>query len=141
MSPAANPVPADSLPGLLLHRARTTPDNTALRLKRRGVWKHYTWRDYAERAAAVALGLESLGVGPGDRVAVHAENRPAWLFADLATQGLGAVSVGIYPTSPAPEVEYLLTHSGAKVLVAEDEEQSTRPSRCAPSSTTSCRSW
>src|SRR5690606_38546665 len=43
--------------------------------------------------------------------------------ADLATQALGAITVGIYPTSPAAEVEYLLSHSGSKVLVAEDEEQ------------------
>src|SRR5690606_25630798 len=71
---AAPALAADTLPGTLLHRARTTPDHTALRAKRRGVWKAYTWRDYAERASAVALGLESLGVGPGDRVAIHSEN-------------------------------------------------------------------
>ena len=67
--------------------------------------------------------MRALGVKPGDRVAIHAENRPEWLVADLAIQGIGAISVGIYPTSPAAEVEYLLTHSGTKVLIAEDEEQ------------------
>ena len=71
----------------------------------------------------MARGLDALGVGPGDRVAVHSDNRPSWLFADLGAQALGAVTVGIYPTSPAAEVAYLLEHSGAKVLVAEDEEQ------------------
>ena len=60
---------------------------------------------------------------PGDRVAIHAENRPEWVLADLAIQGIGAVSVGVYPTSPAAEVEYLLGHSEAVVLIAEDEEQ------------------
>src|SRR3546814_11936246 len=71
----------------------------------------------------IARGLAALGVHRGDRVAVHSENRPEWLFADLATQALGAITVGIYPTSPAAEVEYLLGHSESKVLVAEDEEQ------------------
>jgi long-chain acyl-CoA synthetase len=112
-----------TLPAILLHRADATPDKVALRSKRLGVWKPYTWRHYADRAATIAMGLETLGVGPGDRVAVHSENRPAWVLADLGIQGLGAITVGIYPTSPASEVEYLLTHSAAKVLIAEDEEQ------------------
>ncbi|HET6662787.1 MAG TPA: AMP-binding protein [Acidimicrobiales bacterium] len=112
-----------TLPAMLLHRADTSPEKVALRSKRLGVWKPYTWKDYAERAATIAMGLETLGVGPGDRVAVHSENRPAWVLADLGIQGLGAITVGIYPTSPATEVEYLLSHSGAKVLIAEDEEQ------------------
>ncbi len=95
-----------------------------MREKDLGRWTTYTWGDVRRAGmTAVARGLHELGVGPGDRVAIHAENRPAWLFADLAIQALGAITVGIYPTSPAAEVEYLLGHSEAKVLVAEDEEQ------------------
>src|SRR5690606_21935752 len=107
----------------LLHRARATPDVVAMRKKHLGIWKEYSWSDYAARAAAVGLGLRALGVEPGDRVAVHSLNRPAWVLADMGAQGLGAVTVGIYPTCPAAEVEYLLGHSGSKVLIAEDEEQ------------------
>jgi long-chain acyl-CoA synthetase len=113
----------DTLPAVLLRRAATTPDHVALRKKHLGRWRSYTWGDYATRVTALARGLHELGVRPGDRVAVHSDNRPAWLFADLAAQALGAVTVGIYPTSPAAEVEYLLSHSGARILVAEDEEQ------------------
>src|SRR3546814_10576334 len=64
-----------------------------------------------------------MGVQPGDKVSVHSENRIEWLLADLAIQGMGAVTVGIYPTSPAEEVEYLLSHSESVALVTEDEEQ------------------
>jgi len=113
----------ESLPTTVLRRAATEPHRVALREKDRGRWRIHTWSDYAERVTVLARGLSALGVGPGDRVAVHAENRPEWLFVDLATQALGAITVGVYPTSPAAEVEYLLNHSGAKVLVAEDEEQ------------------
>ena len=120
---AAGGTALDSLPTILFGRAASAPTRVALRKKHLGRWKAYTWADYGARTTAVARGLHELGVGPGDRVAVHSENRPAWLFADLATQALGAITVGIYPTSPAAEVEYLLSHSGAKVLVAEDEEQ------------------
>ena len=112
-----------TLPALLLQRAQATPHRVAMRKKDLGIWKQYTWADYAERAAAVGLGLRSLGAEPGDRVAVHSLNRPAWALADMAVQGIGAVAVGVYPTSPAAELEYLLGHSGSKVLIAEDEEQ------------------
>jgi long-chain acyl-CoA synthetase len=114
---------AASLPALLLQQADRRPDAVALRDKELGRWREYTWRDYAQRAARVGLGLLELGVEPGDRVAIHSENRPAWLLADLGAQGIGAVSVGVYPTSPAAEVEYLLSHSESVVLIAEDEEQ------------------
>jgi long-chain acyl-CoA synthetase len=113
----------ESLPAFLLKHARTRGGETALREKHRGRWREWTWAEYAQRVARVAHGLRGLGVEPGDQVAVHAENRPEWVVADLAIQGLGAVSVGIYPTSPAAEVQYLLQHSESVVLIAEDEEQ------------------
>ena len=112
-----------TLPDLLLTHARERPDAPAIREKHRGRWRELSWREYADRVARVAHGLRELGVQPGDRVAIHGENRPEWVIADLAIQGIGAISVGIYPTSPAAEVEYLLAHSESVVLVAEDEEQ------------------
>ena len=124
MTATAEPAAATaSLPALLLEHARERPDAVALREKHRGRWREFTWSQYALRVARTAHGLRALGVEPGDRVAVHAENRPEWLVADLAIQGLGAITVGIYPTSPPAEVEYLLEHSGSVVLIAEDEEQ------------------
>jgi long-chain acyl-CoA synthetase len=112
-----------SLPALLIGQAERRPDAVALRKKHLGRWRSYTWTEYLTRAAHVGLGLLELGVGPGDRVAVHSENRPSWVLADVGIQGIGAISVGIYPTSPAAEVEFLLAHSEAVVLIAEDEEQ------------------
>lgn len=124
VSSVGNDPPAfESLPSIALRRGRTTPDRVAARAKDRGRWNPITWSAYADRVVVVARGLHELGVVAGDRVAIHAENCPAWLIADLAIQSLGAVSVGVYPTSPAPEVEYLLNHSEARVLIAEDEEQ------------------
>ncbi|PXY38436.1 AMP-dependent synthetase/ligase [Prauserella flavalba] len=112
-----------TLPGRLLANASERGKSVALREKYRGYWREWTWAEYAHRVACVAAGLRELGVEPGTRVAVHAENRPEWVIADLAVQGLGAQCVGVYPTSPESEVEYLLGHCGARVLIAEDEEQ------------------
>jgi long-chain acyl-CoA synthetase len=114
---------ARTLPAKLLARAAATPDGVALRHKDKGVWREYSWAEYAELARSVGSGLQSLGVGRGDSVAIHSENRPEWVIADLAIQGLGGIAVGVYPTSPAAEVQYLLSHSDAKVVIAEDEEQ------------------
>ena len=95
----------------------------ALRSKNLGRWEQLTWAEYAARAGRIGLALRALGLQAGDRVAIHSENRSEWLLADLGAQGIGAVSVGIYPTSPAAEVEYLLSHSESKIVVVEDQEQ------------------
>ena len=116
-------LPLQSLPAFLLDKAATMPSRVALRHNHLSRWEETTWSAYASRAARVGLGLAALGVRPGERVAIHSENRPEWVIADVGIQGIGAATVGIYPTSPASEVEYLLRHSGSVVLIAEDEEQ------------------
>ncbi len=119
-------VPATTMPAWLFARAASTPDHVALRKRHRGRWKTYTWAEYLRRAGRVGMALSDLGVRAGDRVAVLAGNRPAWLFTDLGAQGIGAVTVGIYPTNPPDEVAYVLGHSGAVVVVCEDEEQTDK---------------
>jgi long-chain acyl-CoA synthetase len=112
-----------TLPARLLTLASTSPDRVAYRRKRLGVWEETTYARYAEQVAALGMGLVQLGVQPGDRVAVQSDNRPEWLLADLAVQGIGAITVGVYPTSPEAELAHVLADSGACVLIAEDEEQ------------------
>jgi long-chain acyl-CoA synthetase len=104
-------------------RAASTPTAVAMRDKRLGIWQELTWADYWELLEVVGHALIASGVEPGDRVAIHSENRPEWLVTDMAGLAVRAASVGIYPTNPAPEVRYLLSDSGAKVLAAEDQEQ------------------
>jgi long-chain acyl-CoA synthetase len=103
--------------------AEQIPDRVALREKFLGVWRDITWAEYWEAVQDVAHGLMVLGVDRGDRVAIHSENRPEWLFADLGAVACRAMSMGLYPTNPAAEVRYLLADSGSKILIAEDQEQ------------------
>ena len=112
-----------TLPARLLELGASASGRVAYRRKQLGIWQETTYADYARQVAALGLGLADLGVQPGDRVAIQAENRPEWLLTDLATQGIGAVTVGVYPTSPEAELLHLLSDSGASVFVAEDEEQ------------------
>ncbi len=112
-----------SIPALLRSIASDEPGRVALREKEFGIWQETTYAGYWELVQVAGMALRALGVEPGDRVAIHSENRLAWVVTDLAAQAIQGVSVGLYPTNPAPEVEYLLGHSEAKVLIAEDQEQ------------------
>ena len=115
-------VPA-TLPAMLVRHVDARARDVALRVKRLGRWEEMSWADYERRATRVGLGLRELGVGTGDRVAVLSENRPEWLFADLGTQGIGGVTLGVYPTSSETEVAHMLGDSVSKVVIVEDEEQ------------------
>ncbi|MFG6198834.1 AMP-dependent synthetase/ligase [Nonomuraea sp. JJY05] len=104
-------------------RARSTPGAVAMRHKDLGIWREVTWAAYWTQVELVAHALLALGVEPGDRVAIHSENRPEWLYGDLGTVAVRGITVGLYPTNPPAEVAYLLADSGAKILIAEDQEQ------------------
>lgn len=115
-----------TLPALLVHRGRTTPDRVALREKVRGVWEPSAWRDYLERVRAFALYLQAKGFGAGDKLVIASDGTPEWFIADLAAQSLGGVTVGIYPTNPWPELQYIVRHCRAKVAVCGDQEQTDK---------------
>lgn len=80
-------------------------------------------REMADRVRDLALGLATLGVVAGDRVALLAESRPDWLFADLAILSRGAVTVPIYPTLPEDQVAFILRDSGARVAIVSSAAQ------------------
>jgi long-chain acyl-CoA synthetase len=103
--------------------AASAPNQIAMREKDFGIWKEYSWADTWEIIELAAHGLLALGVEPGDRVSIHAEDRPEWVILDIAAVAARGVTVGFYPTNPATEVEYLLADCGATVHFAEDEEQ------------------
>lgn len=88
-----------------------------------GVWKPIPASDFGFAVRALSLGLNGLGVQPGDRVAILSENRPEWAMADFAILCAGAWSVPIYPTLPAGQVAPLLTDCGAKAIFVSSLEQ------------------
>lgn len=114
---------ASTLPGLLVERAGTRPERIAFRAKELGIWRETTWRELAARVGALACGLaREYRIAAGETVAIIGNPCPEWTIADLATQTLGAITYGIYPTSAPGEVRHLLQHGGASLIVAEDQE-------------------
>ena len=112
-----------TLPQKLVHWAKTRPDTVALRQKEFGIWGPVTWRDYAAQSRRFGMGLMQLGLPAGAHVAVISENRQEWVYAELGCGMAGMVTVGVYATSPAAEVEYLLQAADVQAVVCEDQEQ------------------
>tara|TARA_B100000900_G_scaffold13267_1_gene10692 strand:+ start:912 stop:2753 length:1842 start_codon:yes stop_codon:yes gene_type:complete len=103
--------------------AERFPEKIAFRNKEFGIWNQISYKEFWNQAQYVGHALKYYGVGEKDKVAVHSENRPEWIIADIGIQAIKSITVGLYPTNPSPEVKYLLGHSESKVLFAEDQEQ------------------
>jgi len=106
--------------------AQREPNRVAMREKDFGIWQEITWAEYWEQVLEAAHGLLALGVYEGDRVSIQSEDRPEWVILDMATVAVRAVTVGLYSTNPAAEVQYLLSDSGSVVHLAEDQEQAEK---------------
>ena len=102
------------------------PDQPAYLEEQEDGWRPVPWSEAAEHVEALALGLLARGVRHGDRVAVLARTRLEWILLDWAVMSIGAVVVGLYPTSSAKECEYILGHCEAVLAFTEDEEQTRK---------------
>ena len=119
-------LPELTLPQMLRERARTDAARVAIRQKDFGIWKPFTWAQYHERAMHFGLGLKALGLSDGGHVGVIAENRIEWVLSQMGTGLVGGVTVGVYPTSPTPEVAYVVGHADIEIMVCEDQEQTDK---------------
>lgn len=97
--------------------ARLHPKPDTLNYKSGGIWHPISADEMLRRARWIALGLYSLGVRQGDRVALLAESCVEWVLADQGCVFAGAVSVPVYPTLTPPQVEYILQDCGARALL------------------------
>ena len=113
----------DTFPKLLVRNAGRFGDRTALREKEFGIWQSCSWREYHDRVRDFSLGLMALGMQRGDKVAVIGDNRPEWVWSEIAAQAAGGSSVGLYQDSNLNEVAYVIDHCDAAFVVAEDQEQ------------------
>jgi long-chain acyl-CoA synthetase len=118
--------PTLTMPQMLRGNARRMPDRVALHQKDFGIWQPLTWSEYYTRARHFGQGLHALGLQPGGHVAILSENRIEWVIGQLGAGIVRAVTVGVYPTSPANEVAYVLGHSDSEIVICEDQEQADK---------------
>ncbi|HEV8631071.1 MAG TPA: AMP-binding protein [Thermoanaerobaculia bacterium] len=102
--------------------ARAYGARPALKVKRGGSWKTWSWSDYAAEVRLLARGLMAVGLQPGQGVVVMGYNRPEWFLADLAAIAAGGVPTGIYTTNTAEQVRYISDHCEAAVAVVENRD-------------------
>jgi len=105
-----------SIPGLCLGAALAHGKTDALNHKVGDTWVNISAAEFVERVKNVALGLATLGIRPGDRIALLSENRPEWSIVDLAILSLGAINVPIYTTQAIDQIEFILSDSGARAI-------------------------
>src|SRR5258707_11290343 len=107
-----------------IYRLPCTIDRpVALKTKKNGQWVDTTVPQLRDTVRYFSSGLRSLGVKPGDRVAILSENRPEWAMADFAILAAGAVTVPIYPTLLGWQIEYILNDASTVVVICSNEEQ------------------
>jgi long-chain acyl-CoA synthetase len=115
--------PTRPLTSLLPRAVERFPERVAVRHRQGGGWRDVTFAELGEIATEIALGLRSLGIAPGDRVALLCSTRPEWTYCDLAITLAGGVVVPIYPTSSREECAWVIADSGAVAVIAETPAQ------------------
>lgn len=106
-----------NLAAMFLDWAAQKGDRPFLWAKRDGAYAAISWDAAAEQVKALARGLRALGVEPGDRVGLVAENRPEWTIADLAIMAAGAITVPAYTTHTVDDHRHVLSNCGAKAVI------------------------
>jgi long-chain acyl-CoA synthetase len=112
----------DTLPQLFLHLTASYPKPALLLHKRKGRYVPISTEEFRSRVISLALGLQSLGVKPGDKVVLLAENSPDWTIADYAVLCLGAATVPIYTSLVPEQIKHLIGDSDAGTVITSNRE-------------------
>jgi long-chain acyl-CoA synthetase len=113
----------DTIPSRLFRQQRIRPNQPAYHEKQDGHWRTTTWTEYADLVKRAGKSLIALGVERSGTVCILGFNRPEWLIVDVATMAIGGAPAGIYTTCSASEVQYVVHHAEAKVVLVENEDQ------------------
>jgi long-chain acyl-CoA synthetase len=116
-------LPADTIPARLFETARRTPDAPAWYAKEGSEWKRTNYSGYASDVRRAARALIALGVQPGGTVCILGFNRPEWVVFDVACMVVGGAPAGIYTTSSPAEIQYIVDHAEAPVILLENAAQ------------------
>jgi len=107
---------------ILTHQIGTAPKSDALAAKLDGQWVPISSQQVQDQANLVSLGLVSLGLKRGDKVAIISMNRPEWLLADFGIAQIGATSVPMYPSITVEDYKYIFTDAGVRAVFVADQK-------------------
>ncbi|MBU1902381.1 MAG: AMP-binding protein, partial [Proteobacteria bacterium] len=113
-----------TIPRLFVRQCKKYGKNkVAMREKEFGIWIPFTWQDYYNNVKYLSLGMVSLGLKRGDKVAMIGDNRPEGLWAEMAAICAGGVAVWLFQDCMMDEVKYIIDHSDCKFFVGETQEE------------------
>ena len=115
-----------NLPAMFFEQAGRLGDKPFLWAKHQRRYQPLSWAAAARDVRRLALGLRALGVGPGERIALVAENRPEWVVADLAIMSAGAITVPAYVTNTVADHRHVFATSGARAAIISRTSLSAR---------------
>lgn len=121
---------------LELYKDEYKSKEDAFSCKKNGFWEHYSSADYIANSDLLSLGLLSLGVKKGDRIATIMVNCPEWNFFDMGIMQTGAVQVPVYPTISEDNYRYILKDAGIEYLIVSNGEIFQRVSNIVKESDT-----
>ncbi|HLD52049.1 MAG TPA: long-chain fatty acid--CoA ligase [Sediminibacterium sp.] len=111
------------------HQLENFPKNDMLAAKENGKWKTYSTQQVADTVNKLSAGLVSLGVKANDftpessdKIAIISNNRPEWVFTDLAVQQVGGILVPVYPTTNPNELAFILNDAAVKFIFVSSED-------------------
>src|SRR5687768_13589747 len=116
----------NTIPKAFVHSARKNPGAVAMRKKRYGIWQEYTWAQSLQSVTDLCLGLVSLGLKRGEKVAIIGDNDPEFYWAQYAVQAAGGITTAIFTDANLQEMSYIVNHSDAVFLLAHDQEQADK---------------
>ncbi|HSL60397.1 MAG TPA: AMP-binding protein [Desulfotignum sp.] len=120
---AMKEVPLQTVPRVFARTVEKHRNKTALRYKKLGLWHDLTFDQFYGQVEKIGCALVSMGFEKGDTACIIGDNAVEWVVADLGIQCVGGVSAGIYATNAWQQVAYVVSHSDAKFLFVENEEQ------------------
>jgi long-chain acyl-CoA synthetase len=94
----------------------------ALAAKVNGQWVKYSVDDFIENSTSLAYAFINLGLQPGDKVALIANNRPEWNFSDFGMQMAGIINVPIYPTISENDLKFILNDAEIKYVLVSSKD-------------------
>ncbi|MBC7560541.1 MAG: long-chain fatty acid--CoA ligase [Dermatophilaceae bacterium] len=119
MPPIYVPGPDESLSDDVFTHAEQVPEQVGFSRPVDGRWVPVTYRELAEEVTRLAAGLIAAGIRPGDRIALCSHVRYEWMLCDFAIWAAAGVTVPIYETSSAEQIEWILSDSGAVAAFLE----------------------
>lgn len=112
----------ETVPQTFLHLTKSYPKPDMVLHKREGRYASISTEELGSRVARLTLGLQNIGVKPGDKVILLADNGPDWTIADYAVLCLGGITVPIYTSLVPEQIKYIIKDSDARVVITSSQK-------------------